>query len=98
MVRLLGYLFDLLIAVLVGRLLSRALPQVFGTPRQGSANPGRPGAPRAPETRGGQMARDPVCGMFVSTELSRRLNQDGVTLHFCSEECLERYQKAEARR
>jgi YHS domain-containing protein len=41
----------------------------------------------------GKMVRDPVCGMFVSTELSHQLTEQGQTLHFCSRECLERYQK-----
>lgn len=96
--RLLGYLFDLIIAVVVGRLLSRTLPQVFDPPHQRPPRPGQPGPSRGPETRRGHMVRDPVCGMFVSTELSHRLNEGGETLHFCSEECLERYQKAEARK
>ena len=39
------------------------------------------------------MARDPVCGMFVSTELSHQLRRGTDTLHFCSRECLEKYQK-----
>ncbi len=43
----------------------------------------------------GQTARDPVCGMFVSTELSHRLTRGKETLHFCSRECLERFQKNE---
>lgn len=98
MVRLLGYLLDLVVAVIVGRLLSRTLPQVFGPAHPRPPRPGQPGPARSPETKAGHMVRDPVCGMFVSTELSHRLNQGGETLHFCSEECLERYQKAEARR
>jgi YHS domain-containing protein len=43
------------------------------------------------------MARDPVCGMFVSTELSRRLNRGGQTLHFCSDECLEKFRRQKSR-
>jgi YHS domain-containing protein len=43
----------------------------------------------------GETARDPVCGMFVSTELSHRLTRGKETLHFCSRECLERYEKNE---
>jgi len=39
------------------------------------------------------MARDPMCGMFVSTELSQQLTWGEDTLHFCSRECLEKYQK-----
>jgi len=40
------------------------------------------------------MARDPVCGMFVSTQLSHRLNEGGRTFHFCSDECLKRYRES----
>ncbi|MGH9453009.1 MAG: YHS domain-containing protein, partial [Terriglobia bacterium] len=42
----------------------------------------------------GKTVRDPVCGMFVSTELSHRLNWHGEVLHFCSEECLQNYRKS----
>jgi len=31
--------------------------------------------------------------MFVSTELSHKLERGDQTIHFCSQECLERYQK-----
>lgn len=99
--RLLAYLIDLIFAVLVGKLLSRAFRTLFGTPAgplRGSANrpaAGPGGAGR--ETIKGHMARDPVCGMFVSTELSHTLNLDGQTIHFCSQECLDHYQKAEAK-
>jgi len=41
----------------------------------------------------GEMARDPECGIFVSTELSHQLRRGTDTLHFCSPECLEKYQK-----
>ena len=41
----------------------------------------------------GEMTRDPVCGMFVSTEVSRRLSRGGRTLHFCSDECLEKFRR-----
>lgn len=47
--------------------------------------------------RGGETARDPVCGMFVSTELSHKLPRGAQTLHFCSKECLERYQNNPAK-
>jgi YHS domain-containing protein len=39
------------------------------------------------------MARDPVCGMFVSTELSQQLRRGMDTVHFCSRECMEKYKK-----
>jgi YHS domain-containing protein len=93
MVRLISFLIEFLFVVLVWRLLGRVLQSVFGesrmnpSSRSGRNSPGNGGA----ATVHGKTARDPVCGMFVSTELSHRLQQDGRTLHFCSRECLERY-------
>ena len=87
--------------VLLGRLLGRAA-QLFGKPeaRQtwswswhiGGGQPGRPSQPLIQ----GETARDPVCGMFVSTEVSYRLTEQAETLHFCSRECRERYRKESA--
>jgi YHS domain-containing protein len=95
-VRLLFYLFDLVVAILMAGALTRALQGLFGGPREGSR--GRAASPaRGPETRQGEMARDPTCGMFVSTELTHRLTRGNETLHFCSRECLERYQAQELR-
>ena len=41
----------------------------------------------------GEMARDPICGMFVSTELPYQIRQGGDVVHFCSRECLEKFRK-----
>jgi YHS domain-containing protein len=35
--------------------------------------------------------RDPSCGTYVAEDISRRLEEGGKTLHFCSEECRMRY-------
>jgi len=93
MIRILLYLFEVVITFLFVRLLGGALQQFFGTPRIHFRTTA--GGPREnpPETRQGVTVRDPVCGMFVSTELSHRLTSGTQTLHFCSRECLERYQK-----
>ena len=97
MLRLLAYLFDLVIVVIIGRLLGWILKSFFGTTQTGQGNvrsaPRRGGEP----VKTGQTARDPVCGMFVSTELSHQLVEGNQTLHFCSRECLEQYQKNIAR-
>jgi YHS domain-containing protein len=90
--RLLSYFVELIFFIVVAKMLGRAL-QVFFSP------PPSRGGDRPPETRSssqervGKTKRDPVCGMFVSTELSHRLVRGSETLHFCSHECLERYQK-----
>jgi len=93
MFALLEYLFDLIVVIIIGRLLTRAMKSLFRTP---PASPG--GSPSGSGHSGGTMqsgetARDPVCGMFVSTELSHKLSRGAQTLHFCSQDCLERYQK-----
>jgi YHS domain-containing protein len=92
--RLLGYVLELLLLFLLAEVLRRTLRQLFGTTRiHFWSTPGAPGRDSASETRRGETARDPICGMFVSTELSHQLTQGTQTLHFCSRECLERYQK-----
>jgi YHS domain-containing protein len=54
---------------------------------------GAPSASRESTPHRAEMARDPVCGMFVSTELPHQLRHGKEVLHFCSEECLLRFQK-----
>ncbi len=49
--------------------------------------------PASTELQRGEMVRDPQCGMFVSTELSQKIQRRGETLHFCSRSCLEKYQE-----
>ena len=93
----------LTLLVLLGRLLGR-VASLLGKPEArrtwswswhvGSGG-GRPSRPPQPLIRG-ETARDPVCGIFVSTEVSYRLTEQGETLHFCSRECLERYRKESA--
>ena len=90
---LLSYLVELIFLIVVGKLLGGALRTFFApTPVRGAARPSE-GRNRV---RIGKTARDPVCGMFVSTELSHSLVRGSETLHFCSHECLERYQKETA--
>lgn len=98
MPRLLEIAFELVMAIVVARGVLTAFRRLFG-PSAGSAHSGGPtpftppGAQAKSETIRGETVRDPVCGMFVSTELSQRLNWHGEVLHFCSRECLESYRK-----
>jgi YHS domain-containing protein len=96
MVRLLIYVFNIVFVVIVGWIASRILQAVMG-----GASKATPAGPRpirhSPQPMiHGQTARDPVCGMFVSTEVSHRLEHEGKLLHFCSPECLNKFQ-SEAR-
>ena len=89
MARFLLYLANLIFLLLIGWFLRRVLQQIFGALRNPS---GRSATGADRQVVQGQTARDPVCGMFVSTELSHRLTVESETLHFCSRECLEKYQ------
>jgi len=91
MVRLLIYVFNVVFVMIVGWIVSRILQQVTGGGRPRPGGPSVPGTPPRPMVRG-ETARDPVCGMFVSTEVSHRLERDGKLLHFCSPECLKKFQ------
>jgi YHS domain-containing protein len=85
----LEYLLDAIFLVAMLRAVYSALRHFFAPVKQHSAA----GSPRSSGAGvRGEMARDPECGMFVSTELSRRLHWKGQVLHFCSQECLEKYQ------
>ena len=90
---LLSYLIELVFLLVVGKLLGGAVRMLFApTTARGPIRPPK----TANRVRIGKTVRDPVCGMFVSTELSHSLVRGSETLHFCSHECLERYQKETA--
>ena len=87
-------LLEFVILALFLRAMARSLGSLLRSPRihirtSGGVPPSAP--PSAPHR--GEMARDPVCGMFVSTELSQQLKRGKDTYHFCSRQCLEKYQR-----
>lgn len=43
---------------------------------------------------GGELKRDPVCGVYVSTAVSVKKQSGGETLHFCSEACRDKHGKS----
>jgi YHS domain-containing protein len=92
--RVLYLVFEFVVIFVFVKLLGRILSHIFAPPRihfSTNVHVGQKDEPRT--SHHGETARDPVCGMFVSTELSHRLTQGGETIHFCSPECLERYHK-----
>ena len=92
-----SFLLDVLefiVLALFLRAMVRSLGSFFRSPRiHVRSSTGFPQTPPPAEPHRGEMARDPVCGMFVSTELSHQLKRDKDTLHFCSRECLIKFQK-----
>lgn len=39
----------------------------------------------------GELKRDPVCGVYISTATSVKKTVSGQTLHFCSAECRDKH-------
>lgn len=85
------YLMEVIFFVAVLRMVYSALRGFFA-PRQAKSDPRARPAAAPPGGSGGEMVRDPECGMFVSTELSHPLQWKGQVLHFCCEQCLQKYQ------
>ncbi|MGD1101266.1 MAG: hypothetical protein ABSA59_04295 [Terriglobia bacterium] len=85
---------DFIVLVLFLVAMARKVGSLFRSPgNRVRTSGGAPPRPPSATPHRGEMARDPVCGMFVSTELSQQLRRGADTLHFCSRECLEKYQK-----
>ena len=72
--RLLSYFVELVFLILIAKMLGRALQGLFGPSSPRRENRAVDGGTRdSSRMRIGKTERDPVCGMFVSTELSHRL-------------------------
>lgn len=41
----------------------------------------------------GTLHKDPVCGIYVPESVSVKLKSGGDIVHFCSDECLRKYQR-----
>jgi YHS domain-containing protein len=52
---------------------------------------------QAPPSRRDELVKDPVCQTYVVMSRAIKSEVDGVTVHFCSRECAERYRRGERR-
>ncbi|MEJ2009139.1 MAG: hypothetical protein P8Z30_13455 [Acidobacteriota bacterium] len=95
--RLLDAIMDLLFLAGVVWTISKSVRGFLGGTHKGVRGAQNANPKRSAKTVQGRMVRDPVCGTFVSTEVSHRLSQGGEVLHFCSQECLETYEKKMAK-
>ena len=72
-------------------LLARSFLRAFlaGSRRDRQSGGPAPGAPALQS--GGDLKRDPVCGTYVSTAVSVKRTVKGQVVHFCSNECRDKY-------
>jgi len=54
----------------------------------------RPARPAPTVSPGGELKKDPVCGTYVSADISVTKRINGQTLHFCSPACRDKYRAA----
>lgn len=78
LLRLAGLIF---LVVIIRHLLGWLFSSLVGNPHSAVQK----------QTIAGQARRDPVCGMFVATELSVRAVVDGKEEHFCSTQCRDKW-------
>ena len=92
---MLRFLFqDLLLPILLFTLVRAVLRSVFQSVKSAAAPP-RPVSRQAPVVQaGGELKKDPVCGIYVSTAVSVTRNIDGELFYFCSKECRDKYHAA----
>lgn len=83
-----SFLVDFVFPVLLFLVIRSLIAGFFRTPARRTAAR-QPEAP--PVSAGGELKKDPVCGTYVSTSVSVQRSIHGQVLHFCSQECAEKY-------
>ncbi|HEY2930362.1 MAG TPA: YHS domain-containing protein [Acidobacteriota bacterium] len=79
---MLGLLIRLILILFILYFIRKALRSLMGA----STGSRMPRQNRAREIRG-TMMKDPVCGTYVDTQASIRVNRNGKDFYFCSEAC-----------
>ena len=85
-----AFIREFLIPLLFFLLLRSVLRSVFGNFRR-PARRGNPPTMPPPTRAGGQLYRDPVCGVYVSSDTAVAQKSGGETVYFCSPECRDKY-------
>ena len=88
-------IIEILLPLLLFLLLRSFLKGLFQNRRDVARRDSQP-PPNAPPPvfAGGDLKKDPVCGTYVSTSASVTRTVNGELLHFCSQECRDKYRAA----
>jgi YHS domain-containing protein len=85
---------EFILPLLVFLFLRSLLKNLFGSVRR-AATPPPATQPQQPTViSGGELKKDPVCGTYVSAALAVKRTVNGEVVHFCSNECRDRYRVA----
>ena len=83
-------LVRLVVPLLILWLVRSIFRSIFGNSRVVARSP----QPAPPVSPGGELKKDPVCGTYVSSQISVTKRIDGETVHFCSPACRDKYRAA----
>lgn len=91
---MLRFLFlEVILPLLVFSLLRAVIRSIFPSGRTASTPQTTP--KQAPHVQvGGELKKDPVCGIYVSAGSSFTSTINGQLVHFCSKECRDKYRAA----
>jgi YHS domain-containing protein len=85
-VRMLKYLFWLIVVSWSVAILQKIVRKMASGPSDAQNHPSVPSAPANQK-----LVRDPVCGMHIAEGLALQLKHGGETVHFCSAECRDKF-------
>ena len=86
---------DILLPLLVFAFLRSIFRSIFQTGRDVLRQTPPPSRPDV--VAGGELKKDPVCGMYIAAATSVKKTVGGQTVHFCSQECRNKYVATMAR-
>jgi YHS domain-containing protein len=81
----------IVVPLLILWLVRSIFRSIFGGNSRVVARPPQPAPPVSP---GGELKKDPVCGTYVSSQISVTKRINGETVHFCSPACRDKYRAA----
>ncbi len=86
-----GWLIRLVLFLIVLTLVRSLVARLFNP--QGTQRRSRPSRrpARTKRTIEGHMVKDPQCGIYVATDLAITAKSKNQTLHFCSEDCRDKF-------
>jgi YHS domain-containing protein len=94
-------IFYLLLTVVVITVLKSiigiVLKGVAEAMKPGSTAPGAAPRPSGQVPLTGELKKDPVCGTYIAAATSIKEKVGGQTVHFCSQECRDKYDASLAR-
>jgi YHS domain-containing protein len=87
-------ILEVLLPILLFTLVRAVIRSIFQV-LKGAATPPQAAPRQTPVVQaGGELKKDPVCGIYVSTAVSVTRKIDGELVHFCSKECRDKYHAA----